>query len=54
MIRNFHAHEDAFHEIAGILSDCPYGSTYPPFYPVERAEDSLCLANLGSEKMRLA
>lgn len=50
MIRNFHAHEDAFHEIAGILSDCPYGSTYPPFYPVERAEDSLCLANLGSEK----
>lgn len=50
MIRNFHAHESVFNEIAKILSNCPYGSTYPPFYPIERAEDSLCLANLGSEK----
>lgn len=50
MIRNFHAHECAFGEIAEILSNCPYGDTYPPFYPIESSEDSLCIASLGPEK----
>lgn len=50
MIRNFHAHEDAFDEIATILPNCPYGDTYPPFYPIERTEDSLCITSLGAEK----
>ena len=50
MMRNFYAHEDAFNEIAAILPKCPYGSVYPPFHPIERAEDSLCLASLGAEQ----
>ena len=50
MLRNFHAHEYAFDEIAKILSNCPYGDTYPPFYPIENVEDSLCIASLGPEK----
>lgn len=50
MMRNFLAHEDAFTEIAAILPKCPYGSVYPPFHPIERAEDSLCLASLGAEQ----
>lgn len=49
MIRNFHAHEDAFNEIVEILPKCPYGDIYPPFYPIERAKDSLCLASLGPD-----
>lgn len=50
MIRNFHAHEDAFNEIAEILPNCPYGDIYPPFYPIERATDSLCLSSLGDKR----
>ncbi len=50
MIRNFYAHEEAFVEIAGILSACTYGDTYPPFSPIEHDEDSLCLASLGPDR----
>lgn len=50
MLRNFLAYEDEFNEIVEILRNCPYGDIYPPFYPIERAKDSLCLASLGPEK----
>lgn len=50
MIRNFQVHEYAFDEIVEFLSDCPYGDTYPPFYPIESAKDSLCVASLGAKK----